>query len=152
MKFDYVDLFFSRLYCRIKRNTSIELEELGVFRVFYGFFFLAYFAPRWAWIGDIPSAFFAPKYFSLASLFNTFPESSVFQVSELLLLICFFAITIGFFSRIAFFSTFLITTFAYSFQYSFGKIDHGSTWFIFSSLDLGLYECRNRISCNRKRP
>lgn len=136
MRFTFIDQFFGGLYKRLKRNTETSVMELALFRIFYGIFFLAYFAPRWVWLGDMPSAFYAPKYFSFASLFNDFPGSVFFLTLELLLLLLFLAITIGFYTRMAFFATFIITSIAYSFQYSFGKIDHGSTWFIFSSLIL----------------
>lgn len=121
---DFIDRTNNRFWGRIVENTTVSADALGLLRIIAGFCMLFFSFKTYAWIGDVPAAFYNPPKFSLGSFVNTFPPKLFFQVCDFLLLLFVLLITIGVKAK-AFTSLFVIFSIVLStFDYSFGKINH----------------------------
>ncbi len=122
----YAQLINQTFWLRVAESTTITESSLGIFRWFFGFFLLFVSSPQFGWIAQVPNAFFAPPYFSLANLFDRLPGNLFFFIIDSLIGISIACITIGIKARI--FSAILLCSWLIgnNFAYSLGKISHGN--------------------------
>lgn len=142
------EAFLREFFIRIIENTNINEKQLSFYRVFSGIVFLLYFRPKFSWLSSIPDAFFLPKPFNIANLFGGFPPPIYFEITDYLIILFLIATIIGFFSRVAFLSLFLLTIINNGFAYSLGKIDH----FILGSLIFLVFAFTNSATSFSIRP
>ncbi|MCO4822649.1 MAG: hypothetical protein KC469_11310 [Flavobacteriaceae bacterium] len=121
---------------RIEASTNVSKNSLPYFRVIFGSLMLLYFLPSWSWINDIPPAFFDPQVVSLAYLFNGILPDFFYISADITVIVLFVLIILGIRTRIALITMFILSAFFYSFTYSFGKIDHNTSFLIFTYLVL----------------
>lgn len=105
-------------------KQSLSKEYLAIFRVLFSlflFFFIGF--PRFDWISSYPDIFYNP-YPSFASLFEGFPNRSVFVVLNFLLPLGILFILVGFKTKIASIGVSIVLIISSSFVFAFGKIEH----------------------------
>ena len=102
----------------------------------FGLLLLLYFLPSWAWIGAIPPAFFDPNILSLSNLSNGYLPGFIYKIADITGIVLGVMITLGIRTRIALIFMFTLCTFFYSYTYSLGKIDHDTSFLIFTFLIL----------------
>lgn len=111
-------------WSRVVRSTYLDVKSLCVFRIIVGVFLLCVYCPSFSWIADSPQAFFNPPVLSIANFFHRFPSKEFFLIIDLISLLSAVFITIGIKARISTFIYVFISIIGYSFQFSFGKVDH----------------------------
>ncbi len=111
-------------WARVARAASVPAPSLGVFRWLYGLYFLGLEAPSFTFIDLAPRAFFDPPVLSPAFLLDAFPAPPFFRVLDLLAVAALGLMTVGYRTRTATLSLFVLRLVGASFHYSFGKIDH----------------------------
>ncbi len=102
----------------------IDGNSLAFYRIFFCIIFAVFLIPSFAWIGDVPKAFFDPPMLSFASLFPTFPSKSFFLFLDVVIRVSLVLIAVGFFTRVSTGALLAALLVGNNFQYSFGKIDH----------------------------
>ncbi|WP_420600855.1 hypothetical protein [Flagellimonas sp.] len=120
----YIDNFLGNIFERIKRNSAVDTQSLAYFRIFIGIFMLAHYLPEWIWFGDAPQGFFQPHMFTAAYLWDGFWDKSFYVLLDSLNILLFIMVTLGIRTRVSFLLLFIINYIGYSFEFSFGKIDH----------------------------
>jgi len=85
---------------------------------------LFFYCPTFGWIGVVPQSFFDPPLLSPASLFNGFLNKEIYIIIDIVLLLCTICIILGIKAKFSTLLFCILSVFAASFQYSFGKIDH----------------------------
>lgn len=120
----YIDTFLGKIFKRIDESSRVDVQSLAYFRIFMGLFMLAHYLPDWLWFGDAPQAFFNPHMFTAASLWDGFWDKKMYLLLDLLNIFLFAMVTLGIKTRVSFFILFIINYIGYSFEFSFGKIDH----------------------------
>nr|WP_299170281.1 hypothetical protein [uncultured Allomuricauda sp.] len=148
----YIDNCLGLVFDRVSYSCHIETNGLAIFRIFYGISLLLYFIPSWRWIGKMPQGFFQPPILSIAGISNGFPPPYFFSCLDLLIIIFVVFITIGFYTRWSFLMAFLISCIGFSYAFSFGKIDHTKTLFIFSLLVLGFTNIGTQYALRKDKP
>ncbi|MBE9076736.1 hypothetical protein IQ241_05395 [Romeria aff. gracilis LEGE 07310] len=122
---NWIDNAIGTLEKKIELATRTDIESLCFFRIVFGLFTILFFWPSYRWIGDVPDAFFNPPIFSVAALFSGFPSPVLFLAIDIGIFVTIITLTIGLFTRISTIALLLLILLGNSFQYSFGKIDHG---------------------------
>lgn len=115
---------------RVKQTTRVDIPSLCLFRIVFGLFTLFFNWHSFRWIGQIPDAFYNPPILSLSSLFSGFPHPTIFYGIDFLIAIFTLTLLIGLFTRFSTVSLLILLIIARSFQYSLGKIDHGSVFYM----------------------
>ncbi len=121
---NYIDTRIGRLFDRIADHSHVDTQSLAYFRIFIGLFMLAHYMPEWQWFGNAPQGFFLPRPFLVTNLFDGFLPEGFYLSLDLLNIILFCLVTLGIRTRLAFALLFIINLIGYSFEFSFGKIDH----------------------------
>lgn len=122
---NWINNVVDELESRIERATRTDVESLCFFRIVFGLFTILFFWPSYHWLGDVPDAFFNPPIFSLAALFSGFPSSPFFLAIDFGIFVTVITLTVGLLTRASTISLLILLLVGNSFQYSFGKIDHG---------------------------
>lgn len=112
------------LWSRIFNTTQLDIKSLCAFRIIFGLFFLFVNTPNFAWIASVPKALFSPPPLCLSNLFNSFPNTVLFQSIDIIILLGLISITLGIKARIGSIFFLAACLLGLSFQYSFGKVDH----------------------------
>lgn len=107
-----------------KSEYRIDGNSLAFYRIFFCVIFGIFFLPSYAWIGEVPKAFFTPPMLSIASLFSSFPDKSFFLFLDVAICASLVLVALGFFTRVSTGALLLAMLVGNNFQYSFGKIDH----------------------------
>lgn len=107
-----------------KSEYGIDANSLGFYRILFCGWLVLFYPPSYAWIGDVPKAFYDPPALSLASLFDTFPDRSFFLFLDVVIAISLLLVAVGFLTRCSTAALLLAQLVGNNFQYSFGKIDH----------------------------
>lgn len=115
---------------RLRQATLIDSQSLCLFRVVFGLFILFFKWQSFRWIGTVPEAFYNPPILSLSSLFTDFPHQAFFNGIDFLIAIFTIALLIGLLTRLSTIALLVLLIVANSFQYSLGKIDHGSVLYL----------------------
>ncbi len=111
---------------RLHEIAYVNPRSLSIFRIIFASFHLFVFGvPRHSWISQFPDIFFNPPVLSIAALFSGFPPAAFFQVVDFLLPLLFVLLLFGYRTRYVSLILSLLIIICNSFQYSFGKIDHG---------------------------
>jgi len=121
---NYIDGFLGNIFKRIENSSHVDTQSLAYFRIFIGIFMLAHYLPEWLWFGDAPQAFFNPHMGTATGLLDGFWSKNLYFLLDLANIIFFALITLGIRTRLSFFLLFIINYIGYSFEFSFGKIDH----------------------------
>ncbi len=114
------------LWGRVVRSVRVDADSLCAFRWFFGIFVLVVLTPRFAWIGEVPRAFFLPPLLSVANLFAGFPPPTFFKVLEVATIISLGLVTIGCDTRTSSVMFLLCDLVGKSFASSFGKNDNNA--------------------------
>ncbi len=114
-----------RFWARIAANTEVSVYSLGAFRIIVGLYILIFSFKTYTWIGDAPNLFFNPPALSIASLFKSFPPVIFFKMGDIFLLAFLVLIVLGVRAKIFAILYVLFSIILTTFNYSFGKIDHG---------------------------
>lgn len=114
----------SKFWVRVENSTQMPADSLSVLRVFAGIFLLTIYSPFFYWIGEVPQAFFYPPLLSLTNLLSGFPPAWFFYFLDVAITIGLVLVTLGVKARFAGIATSLLMFIGYSFNFSFGKIDH----------------------------
>lgn len=122
----------SLFWSRVVNSTTLDVKSLCAFRIILGIFLLTLKFPSFSWIADLPQGLFYPPILSIANIFDGFPGSNFFLVLDILLLISLTCITLGVKARTSTILFIVLYVVGLSFNYSFGKIDHGTTLLIFT--------------------
>lgn len=144
-----VDTCLSSIFRRIIASTDVDTAYLACYRIFFGALLLLYFLPTWAWLKDIPPAFFDPFVFSIANFTNDHLPGFLYQSADILAILFSLLIITGVYTRFAFFGMFVLSTIFYSYYYSFGKIDHHTTILIFAFLVLSFTNSGTRFALRK---
>ena len=116
--------FCSRCHSILHLDYRASATALGAYRIAYVLLTLVAFDSRgYAWIADLPPAFFDPPP-GPASLFRGFPPSWVFESLDVLRPVLVAGILIGWRTREVSIGLVLVNLYAHLFLFSFGKIDH----------------------------
>ena len=107
-----------------KSQYCIDANSLGLYRILFCLWFILFKPSSYAWIGDVPKAFYQPPILSFASLLNTFPDRSFFLFLDTIIALSLFLVAIGFLTRCSTATLLIAQLIGNNFQYSFGKIDH----------------------------
>lgn len=126
----YLNKLNYKFWSRISISTSADTKSLSVFRIIAGLFLLCITFSNYIWIAEVPQALFEPPVISIVSLFSRIPGTSFFVILNGLILLFALCITLGIKTRIATFAYLITYMIAANFQYSFSKIDHGSTLYL----------------------
>ncbi len=111
---------------RLHDVAYMDTRSLSIFRIIFASLWLFVFRPpRYSWISQSPDIFYNPPVLSIAALFSKFPPDAFFQVVEFLLPLLFILLLFGYKTRYVSLTLSLLIIICDSFQYSFGKIDHG---------------------------
>ncbi|MEM6336785.1 MAG: hypothetical protein AAF752_09460 [Bacteroidota bacterium] len=113
-----------RIVAAWEKATEVDARSLGAARVFFGVYLMALLWPTYAWIADLPSAFFRPPAFSVVSVLEGFPGAGFFAGLDLVVALSTVTLTIGWFTRTSSFVLVAAMLAGDHFAYSFGKIDH----------------------------
>ena len=111
---------------RIIHASELPCGALRSLRVLLPAVYLLLYLPSYNWIAQMPDAWFDPPPLSIAAGFRAFPSLLFFQVAQTLLILSATALMLGKRPRLfglAFCAIHVVIT---SFEYSFGKIDHGA--------------------------
>ena len=84
---------------------------------------MLFYCPTFGWIGNVPNSFFDPP-ISIAIFFNGFLNPGAYIIIDIILLLCILFILLGIKAKLSTRLFSILSVFALSFQYSFGKIDH----------------------------
>ncbi len=133
---NYIDKSIGHIFARIADHSYVDTQALAYFRIFIGLFMLAHYLPEWQWFGEAPQAFFSAHRFTMASLFDGFLHEGFYLTLDILNIILFCFVTLGIRTRLSFALLFLINYTGYSFEFSFGKIDHEVHLFLIMLLTL----------------
>ncbi|RCH56660.1 hypothetical protein DJ568_02015 [Mucilaginibacter hurinus] len=115
------DYFWSR----VLRSTESNSQSLSVFRIIAGVFLLIIYTNNYAWIGEMPNAFFMPPILSPANLLtHGFPPKEFFWIMDFALILTALCITLGVKARVATIIHVLISVICINYASSFGKIGH----------------------------
>jgi uncharacterized membrane protein YphA (DoxX/SURF4 family) len=97
---------------------------LPLFRILFSVYLLVFHLPRYAWLAEMPHAFFQPP-ISLAMFFSGLPPGWFFYVLDFLLELGALCLLFGIRTRFVSFAMFIALIVGNSFRYSIGgKIDH----------------------------
>lgn len=107
-----------------KSEYCIDEISLGFYRILFCVWLVLFYPPSYAWLGDVPKAFYDPPILSLASLLDSFPDRSFFLFLDILIAVSLLMVAVGFLTRSATAALLIAQLVGNSFQYSFGKIDH----------------------------
>jgi len=121
---NYIDGFLGNIFNRIENSSRVDTQSLAYFRIFIGIFMLSHYLPEWLWFGDAPQAFFNPHMGTAAILWDGFWGKNLYFLLDLANILFFACITLGIRTRLSFIILFVINYIGYSFEFSFGKIDH----------------------------
>jgi hypothetical protein len=120
----YFSYLNAGLWTKIERSTSTSIESLSVFRIVAGIFLLVMLMPNFAWVSEVPQAFFNPPVFSIVNITSGFPPKWVFITFDVLLIVFALLITLGVKSRFSTAAFLVIYIIGSNYKFSFGKIDH----------------------------
>jgi hypothetical protein len=143
---NYIDSFLGNILKRIEDSSHVDTQSLAYFRIFMGIFMLAHYLPEWLWFGDAPQAFFNPHLFTATILWDGFWSKNLYFILDLSNIILFALITLGIRTRLSFFLLFIINYIGYSFEFSFGKIDHEIHLFLIVLLILAFTNCGTKTA------
>ena len=121
---NWIEQQLSIVYARIFNNTSISIEALGFYRIFFGLYVLFFHRPSYLWMIEVPPGFYRPKPLTITSFLKGWPPPIYFEITEVLIIVLLILVVLGIKSRISLILLFLIILINNSFLYSFGKIDH----------------------------
>ncbi len=110
----------------IFESYHLNLEGLGLFRIFAALFILFYGVPDsalYSFLSSLPDQFFAPPPGPMM-LFNEFPSEFTFFLLHYLLIISLILLAAGVFTKYASISAGLLLLILKGFIYSLGKINH----------------------------
>ncbi|WP_339839826.1 hypothetical protein [uncultured Maribacter sp.] len=133
---NYIDSFIGNIFKRIENSSKLDTQSIAYFRVFMGIFMLSHYLPDWLWFGDAPQAFFSPHMFTATGLFDGFWDKNLYFLLDLSNIILFAMVTLGIKARLSFFLLFIVNFIGFSFEFSFGKIDHEVHLFLIVLLTL----------------
>jgi len=114
----------TNLESRLHKNAYVNPKSFSVYRIIFSLYILTFASFNFSWIAEFPDIFFHPPYLSIANLFEGFPPPFFFNTINFLLPALFICILFGFQTRIASILASILLILVFSFQYSFGKIDH----------------------------
>lgn len=132
-----IDKALGLVFNRIKSAAYVPNKQLAVYRIFFGTILLCYFSPTWSWLIDTPPAFFDPYLFSFANLTDNHLPNYLYRSADVLAVILLVMIILGIRAKMAFFGMFLLNAVFLSYYYSFGKIDHHTTFLLFTYVIFG---------------
>ncbi|MBC3759365.1 hypothetical protein H7U19_13180 [Hyunsoonleella sp. SJ7] len=135
-----------RIISRLEKNASVDGKSLSFYRIVFGVLLLVFFLPSWSWVGGIPPSFFNPNIFSFAYLTGGYLPAIVYETADIIAIILIVMITLGIRARMALIGMFFISAIMYSYSYSFGKIDHNTSFLIFAYLLLALTNCGHEVA------
>ncbi len=107
-----------------KSEYCIDGNSLGFYRILFCGWLMLFSPSSYAWIGDVPKAFYNPPILSFASLLDTFPDRSFFLLLDVVIAISLVLVAVGFLTRFSTAALLIAQLVGNNFQYSFGKIDH----------------------------
>ncbi len=111
------------------RSYATPTEGLGLFRIVYAGSALLLGIPAFGWIGSIPPAFFKPPRYSLGVFFESAPSIAALQVLSVLTVALCIALLFGYRTRLVSLLLGVALVVGLTFSYSFGKINHGYSFF-----------------------
>ncbi len=112
------------LWSRVVASTNLNIESVCVFRIITGVVLLAVYHPTFSWIAHAPQAFFKPPFLSIAYFTSGFPRKGFLLSIDFILLFTNVLIITGFKAKTTTLLYVLCSLIGFSYQYSFGKIDH----------------------------
>lgn len=121
----WIDGYIAGYWSKFEKTCHNDPDSLNLFRVAWAIFVLAFFTPHFSWLGDVPGGLFTPPILSLAVVFPNFPSKWVFVVVDIALIVSILFVGLGIKARISAVCVVALAIFGSTFQYSFGKIDHG---------------------------
>lgn len=151
-KLAFIDKRLGIMFDRIISHSSVSTLYLAHFRIFIGLFFLLFYMPSWAWLGNVPQGFFNPNFFNLTYLFDNFFSKISYVVLDILVILLFGLLTLGVYSRACLVGIFFVCLFGYGFTNSLGKIDHDTTVFLFAILTMVFTNCGTVLALIPDRP
>lgn len=122
--FDSIENGLAFLWKRAEDTSNNNDQSLSVLRILYGLFIVFFRTPSFSWIGHVPQSLFLPPFFSLANLFNGFPDHFWLITIDIVLAILAICILLGVKARYAGILFALLHIIGSSFEFSFGKINH----------------------------
>lgn len=128
---DWIEVKLEFLWRKAEDVSENDDRSLSLLRIFYGLFIILFATPSFFWIGKVPQGLFFPPFFSLGNLFDSFPSTLWLLTIDILLIICTICLLLGVKARYAGILFGLFFIIGASFQYSFGKIDHGIMFPVF---------------------
>ncbi|WP_146191773.1 hypothetical protein [Algibacter marinivivus] len=143
---NYINNRLLLLSSKVEKATNVPTTNLAYYRVFFGLLLLLYFTPSWTWISDIPPAFFSPRIFSFAYLGDGYLPPYTYKAADISAIILIAMITLGIRTRLALIAMFILNSVFFSYSYSFGKIDHNTTFLIFTYLLLAFTNSGSEIA------
>ncbi len=129
--FDWIEAKLEFLWRKAEDASENDDRSLSLLRILYGLFIALFATPSFSWIGTVPQGLFLPPFFSLGNFFDDFPSYPWLLAIDISLIIFTICLLLGVKTRYAgiLFSFFYII--GCSFQFSFGKIDHGIMFPVF---------------------
>lgn len=107
-----------------KAQYSVDGNSLAVYRFLFSGWMMLFGPPQYAWLGEVPKAFYSAPPLSIASFFDTFPDASFFRLLDGVIAASLIFVAVGFLTRLSTGVLLVSLLVGNSFQYSFGKIDH----------------------------
>lgn len=107
----------------IFNSYPVYPEALGLCRIFYAAYMLFYAAARIDWMANYPAVFFDPP-LSIARLFSGFPPLYVLHGFNVLSIILWILLLVGYRTKIVSITLSLFMIVVTTFLFSFGKINH----------------------------
>src|SRR6267378_121892 len=111
---------------RIEDTCSNDARSLGLFRIFWGTYILLFYAPYSTFVGQVRQSFYYAPVLSLTFLFPGFPPYWLMLAGDLVRIWLVVLISMGVKTRVCTIVLCLLTFISTNFEYSFGKIDHGT--------------------------
>lgn len=109
---------------RVLAAVRLERDASAVFRIVYALLALAFAMPTFSWLAGTPQAFYRPPLLSVAALFDDWPAGWWLRGLDLLLPAAAGLLAVGWRSRACSVVLGLGMLLGWSFENSFGKVDH----------------------------
>ncbi|PKV75721.1 hypothetical protein [Pontibacter ramchanderi] len=132
--YTWIDNLNTLFWTRVISSTTVDVKSLCAFRIVLGATLLTLYFPSFTWIAEVPKALFNPPIFSIANAFDELPGIVFFMTLDCMILLSLSCLTLGIKTRISTLIFAVLCIIGLSFNYSFGKIDHGYTLFYFTLL------------------
>lgn len=134
--YTWIDNLNTLFWRRVVSSTTIDVKSICAFRIVLGLTILILYIPSFTWIAEVPRVLFNPPVLSIANAFSDLPGRAFFLTLDYLLLLSLSCLTLGIKTRVSTIIFAILCITGLSFNYSFGKIDHGYTLFYFTLLCL----------------